>query len=305
MSPRTLNVLRLVLTVLTLAMLGWYLHSRPRMDLAEFDLRWDRLALAGLCMFPLLWLRASKWRLLLLTRAPDSTLGQALRSYLGSMALALVTPGRVGELSRGLYLPHKAVQGWKGAALVLLDSWLDFLAVVFWAVLGFASLWGPRGMAWGLVLAAVLAPVPLWLRLGPPVLSLLPSRFGFRDWAARCLPAPGDVSGRNLVAAGLLGLLAYGLEWLQILLLLQAFIPLEAEFWRVAGVMAVVALANTVQVTLAGLGVREGLAMALLATLGIGEEPALMAAFLQSALILFLPAFAGLAVKPAAMARVS
>ena len=66
--------------------------------------------------------------------------------------------------------------------------------------------------------------------------------------------------------------------------------------------MALVALANSIQVTLAGLGVREGMALLLLGGLGIAPEAAVMAAFLQSALILFLPALGGLAVKPAALA---
>jgi hypothetical protein len=88
------------------------------------------------------------------------------------------------------------------------------------------------------------------------------------------------------------------LEWLQLILLLQGLVPVEAEAWRVAGVMALVALAGTVQVTLAGLGVREGVSMMLLATIGIAAEPAVVAAFLQSVLILFVPALAGLAFRP-------
>lgn len=304
-SPKTLNRLRLLLTFATLAVLAWYLHSRPHPDWSAFDLRWDRLALACACMPILLWMRAVKWRILLRGQAPKVTLVQALKSYLGSMALALVTPGRVGELTRGMYLPHRAVQGWKGAALVLIDSWTDFLSVLGWACLGWAVFLGAPGVVLGLLLFAVAAPIPAWLSLltkvNSAVTSWLPMPAVVRDWAVRCLPAPGDVPGGDLLKAVLLGLLAYGVEWFQLLLLLQGLVPLEAEAWRVAGVMALVALCNSVQVTLAGLGVREGMSMMLLADLGISPEPAVMAAFLQSALLLFLPALAGLAVKPVAL----
>lgn len=302
-SPRALGRLRILLTAATLAAVAWYLWKRPSLDTAGLRLDWGRLALAVACLPVLLGLRAAKWRMILRNLAPDATLRQAFRSYLGSMALALVTPARVGELSRGLYLPQQAVQGWKGAGLVLLDSWTDFLAVLIWSCLGWAALWGwgPAGLAPGLLLVAFFAPVSLWLRLGPAILSRLPSRGGFRDWAGRCLPGPRDVPGGDLFRASLLGLAAYGVEWLQFILLLQGLVPVEAQGWRLVGIVALVTLANSFQVTLAGLGVREGLAMALLARIGIAAEPAAAAAFLQSVLVLFIPALAGLPLKPVAL----
>lgn len=292
---------RILLTVLTLAMIAGYLGSRPRLDFTGLEIRWDRLALALGLTLPLLWLRALKWQIILRGLAPAVTVGEALRSYLGSMALALVTPGRVGELSRGMYLPHPAVQGWKGAGLVLIDSWTDFLAVALWAGLGYQAASGAGGLLAGLAVAALLAPIPLWLRLVPPVLSRLPSRRGLREWAARALPAPGDVPGGDLALASASGVAAYGLEWLQMLFLIQGLVPADPPYWHLAGIMALVALANSVQITLAGLGVREGMALLLLAGIGIGPEAAVSAAFLQSVLILFLPAALGLPFKPVAL----
>lgn len=298
LSPRVLNLFRIALTLITLAMVAWYLRSRPSLDFSGFRPDWGPLSL-GLLLAPvLLWMRAVKWRWLLRGLAPAVTLGESLRSYLGSMALAMATPGRVGELSRGLYLPHKAVQGWKGAGLVLVDSWTDFLAVAAWACLGFHLVWGTAGLLCGLLLFAAVSPIPLWLRLVPPVLSRLPSRWGFRAWASRALPAPGDVPPGDLMAAGLLGIAAYGLEWAQMACLLEGISSVEPSAWRLAGVMALVALANTVQVTMAGFGVREGMAILLLAHEGVGPEAAAAAAFLQSILLLLIPALLGLAVKP-------
>jgi hypothetical protein len=67
--------------------------------------------------------------------------------------------------------------------------------------------------------------------------------------------------------------------------------------------MALVTLANSIQVTLAGLGVREGLAAYLLATAGIGLAASLVAAFGLFFLNLLLPSLAGLAVRPPDLAR--
>jgi glycosyltransferase 2 family protein len=301
LRPEVLSKLRLVLTLLTFAALGWYIHSRPRPDLSGLQLRWSLLVYAVACLPPLLFLRALKWKFLLRGAAPDMTLLQAFRSYLGAMALGLVTPGRVGEFSRGLYLPQRSVQGWRGAGLVMIDNWIDFLAVLVWACLGWLVCFGPGGLALGVVGALIFAPIPFWLRAAGGVTSWFPSRWGFRESARKGLAAGQGVSRKEYFGAFATGLAAYGLEWLQIALLLGFLSPAVPAPWRLAGMMALVSLANSFQVTLAGLGVREGISMVLLAREGVGAEVAVLAAFLQSALILFLPALVGLAVKPIAL----
>jgi Lysylphosphatidylglycerol synthase TM region len=302
-SPGNLVRFRLALTAITLAALGWYLYSRPRLDLASLDLHWRNLALAGLCVPALLYVRAAKWRLILRGPAPDATFGQALRSYLGASALALVTPGRVGEFSRGLYLTQAAVQGWRGAGLVVLDNWLDTLAVLAWACPGWLACLGWGGLALGPALFLALAPIPLWLRLIAKVASRLPQRWGLRDWAGSCLAGARGVSAGNLFGAGALSLAAYGLEWLQFWFLLGFLIPVPMDPFRMAGLMALVSLANSFQITLAGLGIREGMAMLLLGAQGVGSEPAIMAAFFQTVLVFILPAVLGLGIKPVAWNR--
>jgi uncharacterized membrane protein YbhN (UPF0104 family) len=300
LSPRVLFVFRIALTVVTLAMVVWYLRSRPAMDFSGFRLAWGPL-LPALLLTPLiLVLRAAKWQMLARGLAPRITLRESFRSYLGSTSLAVATPGRVGELSRGLYLPHVSIQGWKGAGLVLVDSWTDFMAVALWACIGFALVAGRTGLAGGLLLFVLVAPVPAWIRLVPHVLSRLPSRWGFRAWAARALPSPGDIPNGDMLKASLLGILAYGFEFLQACWLLEGIAAVEPSPWRLAGLLALVALANSIQVTMAGFGVREGMAILLLAQDGIGPEAAAAAAFLQSALLLLLPALVGLMVKPVA-----
>jgi glycosyltransferase 2 family protein len=301
LRPEVLSKLRLVLTLLTFAALAWYIHTRPRPDLSGLQLRWSLLALSAACLPPLLLLRALKWKILLRGAAPDVTLMQAFRSYLGAMALGLVTPGRVGEFSRGIYLPQRSVQGWRGAGLVMIDNWIDTLAVLVWACLGWLVCFGPGGLALGGLAVLIFAPIPFWFRAAARVTSRLPSRWGLRESARKGLAAGEGVSRKDYFGAFATGLAAYGLEWLQISLLLGFLSPAVPEPWRLAGMMALVSLANSFQVTLAGLGVREGISMVLLAREGVGAGAAVLAAFLQSALILFIPALAGLAVKPIAL----
>lgn len=289
---------RLLLTLLTFGFIFWYLRSRPRLDFAALHPRWGFFALAALCTGPALALRALKWRLLARGLLPDITYGQALRSYAGALSLGLITPGRLGELSRGFYLPQAAARGWRVPGLVLIDNWLDFLAVLAWACLGWALHFGAIGLALGAAAGALFSPVRGWLRLAGGVTSRLPRLRGARDAAAQGLAAGETVAGRDWRAAWATSFAAFGFDWLQTALLMAFLVPSAPAPWRLAGIMALVTLANSFQLTFAGLGVREGLAMVLLAREGVGPEAAVAAAFMQTCLGQFVPALAGLAVRP-------
>ncbi len=299
--PQVLSRLRLGLTVLTFILLAWYGYTRPHFHLSTLALRWEYLAWACLCLPPMLYLRAAKWRILLMGAAPDVTWVQAARSYLGAMALGLVTPARLGEFSRGMYLPQRVVQGWRGAGLVLIDNWIDFLAVLIWACLGWAVCFGLKGLILGGVLVLVFSPISAWLRMFSKGTSRVTDRWHVRETAQKALTAGDGIKQRDWLQAMGAGIAAYGFEWLQMALLLAFLAPAVSTPWRLAGMMALVALANSFQVTLAGLGIREGISMVLLAKEGVGNDIALLAAFLQTLLILLLPAMAGLFIRPVAL----
>jgi hypothetical protein len=297
-KSRTLAWIRLALTVLTFAFIAWYLRARPHLDFSVLHPRWGCFFLAAACTLPALGLRALKWKMLLRGLVPDVTYFQALRSYAGALSLGLLTPGRVGEFSRGWYLPQPAARGWRVAGLVLIDNWLDALAVLAWACLGWLFRFGATGFLLGLGAAAVLAPVQAWLRLAGRVTSRLPRLRGLRDGAGQGLAAGETVSGRDWARSYALAVAAFAFDWLQAALLLAFLLPGVPSPWRLAGIMAIVTLANSFQVTLAGLGMREGLAMVLLAGEGVGPEAAVAASFLQTCLGQFAPALAGLAARP-------
>jgi hypothetical protein len=297
-AGRKLAWLRLFITVLTFACIAWYLHTQPRFDLASLHLRWGFAAWAAACTVPALALRARKWQLLLRGLLPGVSFGQALRSYAGALSLGLITPGKLGELSRGWYLPQAAARGWRVPGLVLIDNWLDLLAVLAWACLGWALHFGAWGLVSGLGAAAFFAPVRAWLRLAGRVTSRLPRLRGAREAAAQGLAAGETVAGRDWRGASAAAFAAFAFDWLQAALLMAFLSPTVPAPWHLAGLMALVTLANSFQVTLAGVGVREGLAMLLLAGEGVGPETALAATFLQTCLGQFLPALAGLAIRP-------
>ena len=298
MNGKVKGLLRLALTAATLAVLLWYLQSRPRAGIAWGDLRWSRFV-GALALLPgVLGLRAYKWRVLLRSVVPAITFGQAVRSYLGGIPLGLVTPGRVGEFSRGLYLAQTAARGWRGAGLVLIDNWLDFLAVLAWAALGASAAYGFRGFAAGALALALFGPITFWIRRFSGLATRLPAARGLRDSLTQMLASGASLRAPGWLAAAALAFAAYGMEWTLAALLIGFLSPAAPAPWVLAGLLALVSLANSVQVTLGGMGIREGVSVALLARVGIPPGAAALAAFLQGGLVVFLPALFGLLVKP-------
>ncbi len=300
LTPRSVFWLRVVLTLATLLFLYAYLASRP--DVGPLQLHYDwKYLLAALIALPLwLGLRALKWRALLRTADATVNFRDALRSYLGGLPLGMVTPGRMGEFARGLYLPQPDLRGAKTAGLVLIDSYSDFLTVLAWALPGVWAIWGWPGLAWGLLAAAVFWPLGFWLLAGKQAVQRIPRLRGLRDLLLRFLPEVAAVRGRQYHAALGWSVVAFAVEWLQYVWVVRFMIPDAIPTWELMGVIALVTLLNSFQVTLAGLGIREGLAAFLLFRLGVSPEIAALSAFLFFLVTQAIPALLGLAMKPVA-----
>lgn len=305
-SARIFFLLRGLLTVVTVAAVAVYAW-RGR-EYLRGGWTWDwKWAVAGVLLAPALILgRAGKW--LLLARPLDAsvTYPQALKSFVGALPLAVVSPGRVGEFARCLYLPQKVFHGMAGAGRVFLDNWADMTGAVVWVCLGWMSYmsWIGIGEAWSLrlipaALLAVLLPVRLWMRAARRVVAALPRLWGLREALGRAVPRPEQLAAGNFAAALLVCVGVWGLEWAQAGCLLRFLGNQPPGFITLGGLLALVAMANALQVTLAGLGVREGLAAYLLSRAGIDFRAALVAAFCQTLCNQMLPAMAGLLIKPA------
>jgi uncharacterized membrane protein YbhN (UPF0104 family) len=250
--------------------------------------------------------RAWKWQVV--TKPVDGTVTyrQALRSYVGCLPLAIVSPGRLGEYARSLYLPQKLLHGMVGAGRVFLDNWTDSAGLGLWASLGWlchTSWENPMdflsiGMAPVVGMLCLVLPVRFWMGAARSFVAALPRLWGLRDALGRAVPPAAQLPVANFAAAVAISVGVWGLEWLQASFLLRFLGSEPLGFALLGGILALVAMANTVQVTFAGLGVREGVAAYLLSNAGIDFRAALVAAFCQTLLNQMLPAMAGLAVKP-------
>ena len=210
------------------------------------------------------------------------------------MAGGLVSPGRVGEVSRVAFLGRgnrAAVVG-----LVLLDRLADLTVVLVLALAGLARL----VPATALVVAALLA-VAAGIAVRPEVAVGAAARLAARTGPFARMASSLTQGAHRLATwpmafkVRFLGYTVFGylVALVQFHLLLANYGPVD--FAWVLLTQPVIMLINTVPVTVAGLGMREGAAVLLLAPFGVSAAAALSAAFLLFLLNTAVPGVAGMA----------
>jgi len=254
---------------------------------AFHNLESGSLLLAVFCFLVLLFLRAYKWHRLL-AAVGAAHLRKSLRSLFGGFALGLVTPGRVGELMRCVFVREE--ERAQVALLTLLDRLLDVWALftlvgasLFFLVPHPAAVFGAA--VWLALLPIVMGSPCLLARL-----SLLPRKPWRFRWhlteAAAELPQ---------VQTPRYALLALGAMWAELasfFFLLRAFFP--AGFTTAVATYPYIVLAGDLPLSFSGMGVREGAAALLLTPYAVPSEAAVDAALLWFAFAILLPAVLGI-----------
>jgi uncharacterized membrane protein YbhN (UPF0104 family) len=287
---------RLVRLALTLLLAGIVIVKADpqRIGRAAASVRPMYLFLALALTLPFLALKSARWYLMLSEASIEVSTGEVVRSLLGGMGVALVTPARVGEVVRAAYIrdPQKI----KIAGLVLLDKGFDVLVLCGLSVAGAWALLGPlAGAALACVtaigLAVVYAPVPVH-----GALRRLSQRLPGEPFLNRLWSSLESLSPRGTTAYLVLTALSFGVVLLQF-----GIILLSWKTWSLDIVFLtfpLVILTNVLPVTIGGLGVREGAAALLLSHYNVSPAHAALAAFLMFAVNTALPGLVGVLVLP-------
>lgn len=246
---------------------------------------WLWLALAS--VMAMLAIRYLKWHRLLAAAKLQSSRCESAESLLGGFALSIITPGRVGELGRCLFV------GEADRASVFLLNILD-RALDLWALLtcAVASLF--------LLVSrpAALFAVAVWLAFLPIVLGLptLIAGAASLPWWRETFRVQLRQAGQNLstvrpASFAAWSLVSTSLDLITFFFLLRAFLPVE--FPVALATFPWVVMAGGLPVSLSGLGAREGVAALLLARYTIPAVVAVDTALLLFVFSALLPALLG------------
>jgi uncharacterized membrane protein YbhN (UPF0104 family) len=253
---------------------------------AFHNLEVESLFLALYCVLVLLVLRAYKWHCLV-SAGGNFGLQESIRTLLGGCALGLITPGRIGEFGRCLFV--RKPERTQIALLTLLDRCLDLWALL--TLVG-ASLFllSPLVAIYGAVVWILLLPVLLGF---PGVLANLsetvPAGKRFHGHLAQIA---SRVPPAQMLRYATMSVAAMWVELASFFFLLSAFSP--TGFTTTVATYPYITLAADLPISFSGVGVREGVAAILLSPYAVPLGAAVDATVLWFVLGILLPAILGI-----------
>ncbi len=291
--------LRLLLTAAFLA------YALGRVDLGRVAeslaaTAWWGTAAAALLMLVNVGLQVARWHLVARAGGLRLPLRRSAAMVAAGFPLGLFTPGRMGELGRGMAVggEHDAVAV---AGLTALERGFGMLGGLGLAAA--AMVLSGYGDPWKWTLIGLIYSGAVALALSPHLLTRLmgvlarrvPGRAGawVQEMGTR-LVAGWKLAGRRAALEVLaVSVVQLSVAVAQLTLCYVAAAP-EGPLLKVVGAWAVVLGAKyLLPVTVGDLGVREGLAVAVFADRALDPAPALLAALTIYVLNVLLPAAAG------------
>jgi uncharacterized protein (TIRG00374 family) len=264
--------------------------------LSRLDLEATLKALAGvrfgyvflaLAASPLVFgLKTWRWRELLKIQGIAYSLGDAFLAFMAGLFLGLVTPGRLGEMGRALYLKQDLdVPVSEGLANVLMDRLFDLYTIL---VLGSAGLvWFRLLPPWALAVivagtaGALLMPIALLSErlaaYGMHIVAALPfirrRQAQLAEATTRFQLALRPLLSPHLIVPLLLTLLAYALFFAQMKLLALA-LDLDVSLPYLAVCLSIAGVITLLPISFSGLGTRDAILIALFSPIGLPPEEA-------------------------------
>ncbi|MCK5599464.1 flippase-like domain-containing protein [bacterium] len=249
------------------------------------------LILALLITALIIAIKSFKWMLLLKSSGIKVSFINSFRSITGGMALGIMTPGRVGEVSRGLFL--SVGKETEIGGLVFVDRFIDLLSITLF------SLWGVikiiRNPAIVLFTIGLSGGILIFLFIKS--LRLYISKTGTRSKSKigckihQFVSHYGKVKRNTIFVVLLFSLAMYFLVFTQFYLLVNGFDHIE--FIAILKTAPLIQFMSVVPITLFGLGLREGTAIYLLSPFNVTETAAFNASFLSFAFNILLTALIG------------
>lgn len=258
---------------------------RPSTLIAAYDsANLAYLLMAAALVAPNLLVQFAKWRFLLKLANRSVSLGTVYRSLIVGFPLGFVTPGRLGEVGRALYV--KELSQTKTFALVVMDKLSNLiitLAAGLTGLLAFKALnLNATLRAWLIMALALLAGFILWSLLGRKVAQ-----------ASGRFTRIYDFNRKHLSILFGFSILFYAVYLTQFTLLLLNFQTASFADLPVAA-SSVFLVKTALPIAFGDLGIREGASVFFMQKIGVAPAAAFNAALLLYLLNVAFPSLLGL-----------
>jgi uncharacterized protein (TIRG00374 family) len=234
----------------------------------------------------LISIKTVRWQSILGSLTISIPLTTALLAYFASLFMGYLTPGRLGEFSRTLYI-HEDHDPKPGVAFssVLADRLFDLYALFLVGSAGLLTLGRDQLQAYLLVLVLILLSMPFalflndrffeWLmKRGQRVGTLGQKVFAEGGWLIGMREGLKGMGLSSLISSLLLTAIAYGVFFGQCYLLSRA-VGIDIGYMSITYAVGLGSLVTLLPISISGLGTREATITAYLAASGVQPEVAL------------------------------
>ena len=250
--------------------------------------RWTLLLAALILNLPQISLKALRWWYLMRAANIHYGIGNSVLAYFGGILVGLLTPGRLGEFAKVMYVQHDMKIP---AALAMPSALVDRLYDLYF-LFTIGAIAAYRSLGWQVLSTHIIVP-SLLLTLTTPLILLsnqrayaLVSRIGLRlgrlgtllfgegGWGLEVHRFMRKISIHTVIIGSILTVLAYGLFFTQCYLVAMS-LSMRVSFADASFAVALGSLAALLPISISGVGTRDAAIIAYLARHGITPEQAL------------------------------
>jgi len=287
LDPRLAGLLKVLATLGMVALILWKVGP-DRITKAWAGANGAAVAIAAGLGVVVLFLTALKWKLMLNGSGFPVTWRRAAISVVAGMGVGLLTPMRIGELSR-IFLLRGNREALLGVAAI--DKTIDLESLLVLAAIGCAMAhWMNPAMIFGGLAALVLG-----LMLFPGLYTSVPTgllrHLPFHTRIQRVLLFVKSVPLTVIFGALAVRFVVCAIDMIQFGVLVNAFG--HADLIAIAVTYPLIVLVNAFPITIGGIGIREGTSALVLSSFGVPATVAVSASFLLFCINTLAPGLAG------------
>lgn len=288
MSARTSWIWRWLPRLAGLFLLGFLLY---RLDLRNIIQAYSQanavlVGFAVLLILVLIAIKTVRWLIILNTLAIAMTWQDALLAYFASLFIGFLTPGRLGEFGRALYVGReREIQPGVAFSSVLADRLFDLYALLIVGASALLALGRDKLHAALSIIAIAAVSIPFvlflndrffaWLQIvGIRIGGWVNRTFAEGGWVVGMRAGLKTLSGPWLLSCVMVTVLSYVVFFGQCYLLALA-LDIHIDFFMVAHAVSLGSLITLLPFSISGLGTREAAIIAYLSASGVQPEVAL------------------------------
>ena len=280
------KILKFSITAIAIVILSYYVDFHQILAVYK-NANYIFLSIAFSSIPLLVILRSLKWKILLQAFWKDISFADAFKSYLSGFAYGVLTPGRLGELSRGLFLPYNKM---KVGGLVLVDRYLEAVSLVFLVIPGAIYFFGIKiGISLFILNLSLLSIAFIYPRIISAFINNL--NFTFLKKIIIIQKDISKISFKIIFLSLIISIMIFIVSISTSYILLRSFTTFDIK--NAFLVFPLSLIINIFPITIGNIGLREGANIYLLNYFSVSAEIAFNISIMLFFLHSFLPAIIG------------